>query len=220
MAQSGPPGSSGTPPPGSTPQEPGELILDSQSVTAPQVLAELELLRRKSGLLERRLVTLEAALEELRKAQGRPRELQLGPTPEDVGELKHRVERLERRREAQAATPAAPATPHRPSPARRGLPVPEDTVALVRARWVPDVSARGESVTLRAHADGIDPGTVVAIDVRSLVDAQVLATLEAPCDGDFVTTTWRIPSDLPHPEIFFEVRHQGALARSPILVLE
>jgi hypothetical protein len=209
-----PPEPTGAPPP-AAPAPPPERM------TPLQVLAELELVRRKSELLERRVAAWEQGLNEVRKAVQRL-EAQTGPgqTPgeEELAELRHRVARLERRRESEAPATTPPrAVPMRPMAGR--LPVDEDAVAVVWARWNPPDPSPGDTVRLTARTDGIEAGTVLPVIVRSLVSEEPLVELQGRCDGDSVQAEWRIPEALPYPELVFEVRHQAITARSPVLVL-
>ncbi len=75
---------------------------------ALRVLAELELVQRKSDLLERRIVAWESELIRIQKqlkALEKARDPQAPEWQEKLQDLQHRVQRLERRREAQAAPP-------------------------------------------------------------------------------------------------------------------
>jgi hypothetical protein len=216
MSNANPPVAPGAQPPASAPQTPPERM------TPLQVLAELELMRKKSELLERRVAAWEQGLNEVRKAVQRLEAQAAGPGPapnmEEVAELRHRVGRLEKRREIEAsAPPPPPRAPMRPLSGR--LPVDEDTVAVVWARWNPIDPAPGDTVRLTARTDGIDAGTVLPIVVRSLVSEEPLVELQGRCDGDTVQAEWKIPEHVPYPELVFEVRHGGAMARSPVLVL-
>jgi len=190
--------------------------------TALQVLAELELVRRKAELLERRIAVWENGLDDVRKAISRL-EGQVGPpaaAPEDeLAELRHRVARLERRREAQATTVRA--TESGPMRPLLGAGRADDTeaVAIVRARWDADAAKPGDTVALSARCDGIPAGTSLPVVIRSLVEARPLAELTGKSDGDRISATWTVPAGLPYPEVIFEVRHQDAVARSPVLEL-
>lgn len=194
---------------------------DPERMTPLQVLAELELVRRKAELLERRVAAWEQGLTEVRKALQRLED-QVSPTrppsEDELAELRHRVARLERRREAEAERPAAARTlPMRPQTGR--LPVDEDAVAIVWARWNPPDPAPGDTVRLTARSDGIPAGAQVPIIVRSLVSEEPLVELVGRCDGDGIEAEWKIPDKVPYPELVFEVRHPDAQARSPVLVL-
>jgi hypothetical protein len=184
-----------------------------------QVLAELELLRRKSTLMERRVAAWENELVEIRQsidALQRSRDPESPEWQQKLGDLDHRVGRLERRREAQAAEPPAPSGA---AVARHVVPRDLDSVALVRARWVPSDAAPGEMVDLVATADGISADTPLTFVVRSLVEDTPVVELTGTCDGDVAQATWKVPKKPPFRELVFEVRHQGAEARSPVLVL-
>jgi hypothetical protein len=184
-----------------------------------QVLAELELLRRKSTLMERRVAAWENELVEIRQsidALQRSRDPESPEWQQKLGDLDHRVGRLERRREAQAAEPPAPSVA---AVARHVVPRDLDSVALVRARWVPSDAAPGEMVDLVATADGISADTPLTFVVRSLVEDTPVVELTGTCDGDVAQATWKVPKKPPFRELVFEVRHQGAEARSPVLVL-
>lgn len=203
-----------------TPAKTGQATPDA-APNALQVLAELELLRRKAELLERRVAAWENELVEVRKAVHQLQKARDPAAPEwqqSVGELSHRVARLERRREAQAAEPAV--SPVLPRGAGAGhTAVDLDAVALVRARWLPSEAERGQVVELLATSDGIAAGTPVTFTVRSLVHDLPVAEVVGACDGDQVAARWKVPADLEYGELVFEVRHGGTSARSPVLVL-
>ncbi len=184
-----------------------------------QFLAELELLRRKSTLLERRVAAWENELLEVREsidALQRARDPESPEWQQKLSGLDHRVGRLERRREAQAAAPP-PTSPT--AVARHTVPRDLDSVALVRARWVPSDATPGETVDLVATADGIPADTKLTFTVRSLVEDSPVAELSGLCDGDVAQASWKVPKKPPFRELVFEVRHDGAEARSPVLVL-
>ncbi len=184
-----------------------------------QVLAELELLRRKSTLMERRVAAWENELVEIRQsidALQRSRDPESPEWQQKLGDLDHRVGRLERRREAQAAEPPPASVA---AVARHVVPRDLDSVALVRARWVPSDAAPGEMVDLVATADGISADTPLTFVVRSLVEDTPVVELSGMCDGDVAQASWKVPKKPPFRELVFEVRHQGAEARSPVLVL-
>jgi len=184
-----------------------------------QVLAELELLRRKSTLMERRVAAWENELLEVRQsidALQRTRDPEAPEWQQKLADIDHRVGRLERRREAPAAAPPPPS----PSAvARHVVPRDLDAVALVRARWVPSDANPGENVDLVATTDGIAADTPLSFVVRSLVGDTPVAELSGTCDGDVAQASWQVPKEAPFRELVFEVRHQGAEARSPVLVL-
>jgi hypothetical protein len=190
---------------------------------ALQVLAELELVRRKSALLERRVAAWENELVEIRQqveALQKARDPDAEAYQDAIGELRHRVGRLERRRAAAAEAPAAEPLRAPPRPLRLGAPsFDEDAVAIVRPEWVPTEAAPGDTVQLIATADGIAKGDKVKFTVRSLVEEQPLAEVQAVSDGERLVGSWRVPADPPWRELFFDVDHQGAQARSSVLVL-
>lgn len=184
-----------------------------------QILAELELLRRKSTLMERRVAAWENELVEVRQsidALQRSRDPESPEWQQKLSDLDHRVGRLERRREAQAAAPP-PTSPAAVS--RHLVPRDLDSVALVRARWVPSDAAPGETVDLVATVDGIEANTPLTFVVRSLVEDTPVVELAGSSDGDVASATWKVPKKPPFRELVFEVRHQGAEARSPVLIL-
>lgn len=185
-----------------------------------QLLAEIELLRRKSTLLERRVAAWENELLEVREsidALQRARDPESPEWQEKLSGLDHRVGRLERRREAEAAAP--PPSSAAALGARHTVPRDLDSVALVRARWVPSDATPGETVDLVATADGIPADTKLTFTVRSLVEDAPVAELTGTCDGDVAQASWKVPKKPPFRELVFEVRHEGAEARSPVLVL-
>lgn len=189
---------------------------------ALQVLAEVELLRAKTALLERRVAAWENELVELKKVIS-VLEKQRDPASTEwegaLRDLDHRVGRLERRREAMAQTgePLSRALPAPTSPG--GLSYDLDSVAIVRPQWVPAEAAPGDTVKLMATVDGIAGGTEVKITIRSLVEETPLATIVGKCDGDSIVARWKVPNDPKYRELFFEVAHGGVAARSPVLVL-
>ena len=195
----------------------------NQPPDALQVLAELELVRRKASLLERRVAAWENDLAEVRRqieALEKARDPDASGWQDAVGEVKHRVARLERRREAAAEAPASTvmAAPARPLRMARAT-FDEDVVAIVRPQWVPADAGPGQAVELVATADGIARGATVKFTVRSLVEELPLAEVSATCNGKQLVGRWKIPEQPPWRELFFDVDHGGAQARSPVLVL-
>ncbi len=186
-----------------------------------QVLAELELLRRKSTLLERRVASWESELVELRQrleAVEKARDPESPKWLERLDDVAHRVDRLERRRAAAAANPSLPLSPTTSGTAR-GATYDVDAVALVRARWEPNQSKPGGTVQLLAAADGIEAGTPIQFVIRSLVEETPIAEITGSCDGDLATARWKVPKKVAFREIVFEAHHAGASTRSPVLVL-
>jgi hypothetical protein len=186
---------------------------------ALQVLAELETVRRKADLLERRVAAWEGELAEVRRVMHallKARDPQTGDWRAQAAELEHRIARLERRREALAQAPQLS-----PVVAGRGDPLAADpdAVAIVRARWMPPQAQRGAAVELLATSDGIAPGTPVTFTVRTLASDLPLTEIVGVCDGERLAARWRVPADLPEGELVFEVRHGGAAAQSPALLL-
>lgn len=103
---------------------PGETTDHSSTSPPIDILAELELVRRRSELFERRLASWEAGLLEIRQ---RLHVLETRRDPESpawldaLGDLRHRIDCLERRRRASEApslssTPMTPEAPSLPPP--------------------------------------------------------------------------------------------------------
>lgn len=188
---------------------------------ALQVLAEVELLRAKTSLMERRVAAWENELVELKKVIS-VLEKQRDPSSSEweasLRDLDHRVGRLERRREAAAQDTEAAARAL-PLPATQAPSYDLDSVAIVRPRWVPTESAPGDTVQLMATSDGIAGGTEVKFTIRSLVEETPLATIVGKCDGDTIVAKWKVPNDPKYRELYFEVAHEGIAARSPVLIL-
>ena len=203
------------------PNEAGAERPPDDELTGLEVLAELELVRRKSDLFERRLAAWEEGLNEVRK---RLHVLEVSRDPEqpswqaDLAGVRHRVERLERRR-LRAAEQIPPASAPEGRPLAGHIPSPDDTVAIVRARWSTDRAAAGEVVTLEARTDGIDAGTALAVEIRSVGSNVGILSLPATCDGEGLEAKWRVPEDLHAAELYFEVEHRQARATSPVLVV-
>ncbi|MBU0551618.1 hypothetical protein KKF91_09885 [Myxococcota bacterium] len=211
-----------TPIPAAMPPEP-EIAVEAAPAFDPlHVLAELDLTRRKADLLERRIASWE---DELIQLQKRVTALEKARDPEGPEftskqrDLEHRMGRLERRREAEAAPP--PPAASSASMALDYQPDDLNAVALVRARWVTTNQALkpGAEVEMVATTDGLAANAEVTFFVRSLVEDKPLAQIKGRCDGDRAYGRWTLPKDLPFRELFFEVIHGEALARSPILVL-
>lgn len=170
-----------------------------------EVIAEVELLRRKSTLIEARLSRWEARLEEAcAVVDGLLAARDPGRDPEArLSDLEARVERLVRRRgpplpEAPAPVvepaPVAPAPPAAPPPAA-------GSVAIVRARWLLDgepVSGPLDGATaveLVADVDGVPAGEAVRVEVRPLGSPTAAAVLDALSDGLTVRARWTPPAD-------------------------
>lgn len=195
---------------------------DNAPPNALQVLAEVELLRAKTALLERRVAAWENELVELKKVISileKQRDPESAEWESSIRSLDHRVGRLERRREAEAQTVDS-VSRALPAPGAGGGPSFDlDAVAIVRPQWVPAEATPGKTVSLVATADGIAGGTEVKIIIRSLVEETPLATIVGKCDGDTIAAKWKVPKDPKYRELFFEVAHDGVSARSPVLVL-
>lgn len=187
---------------------------------AAMALANLEQVRAKAELLERRITSWESALEDIRKDIYR---LQKTSAPEPgeaaalLDELSHRVARLEERREETALPPPGkvPATRRPPSTQRRAS--NDEAVAIVRARWEPNQGKPGDRIALTAQCDGIDPGTTVPIRICSATESTPIVEIDGQCDGDVVRAEWTVPENLPTNELIFEIAYRGWVARSPIL---
>lgn len=199
---------------------------DPDALTGPQVLAELELTRRKAQLLEKRVASLEAAITDLQKAM---RQLEAvapsaSPAEEALQEMQHRIGRLERRRAAQLRKPSPAA-----EVAAAGAPVADlprvgnlegiTPQAIVNADWSTGEAAVGEMVRLGALLDGFEEGAPLQIIVRSLAVETPAAILKVNCRDSQVTTSWQIPADLEGSELFFEVVGEEQRARSGTLVV-
>lgn len=194
--------------------------------TAPpiDILAELELVRRRSELFERRLASWEAGLLELRQrlhALETRRDPDAPAWLDALGDLRHRIDRLERRHRAnEAPSPPSP-LPIAQAPAPPPLVIiNDDTTAITRARWDADHARPGDPVTLRALTDGIPAGTPLAVAIHAVHAGPILASVAALCDGDRLEATWTIPDGLGPTELYFEVEHRGVRARSTTLVVE
>lgn len=192
-------------------------------LTAPQVLAELELLRRKSALIERRLATWEEGLVEVRK---RLHILETERNPEapewqeELKDVQHRVRRLEERRLRAAPSPIAVSGPLAPPPGGPPRPEIEDAVAITRARWSVETAKAGDEVRLSAMTDGFAPGTALKLQVHSLAAGEPIALVDAQSDGDTLEARWKIPAGVTATELYFTVQHGGAQAKSSMLVVE
>ena len=188
---------------------------------ALRVLAELELVQRKSDLLERRIVAWESELIRIQKqlkALEKARDPQAPEWQEKLQDLQHRVQRLERRREAQAAPPP-PASPSLPLAGSSLSTLDLESVAIVRAHWAPSDAKPGEIVKMLATCDGIPAGEEVLFCVRSLVGDTPLAKVQGESDGQQLQARWEIPDPPKFRELFFELSYEGAQTRSPVLVL-
>lgn len=213
-----------TPTPEALPPEmEGEAQAEPLAFDPLHVLAEMDLVRRKSDLLERRIASWE---DELIQLQKRVSALEKARDPEGpeftakLRDLEHRLGRLERRREAEAEPPPPP-SPEASALVLDHQPDDLDAVAIVRARWI--TSQRDlkptQPVDMVATTDGLKAGAEVTFLIRSLVEEKPVAKVVGRSDGDRAHARWTIPKDLPYRELFFEVIHGEALARSPILVL-
>lgn len=187
------------------------------------VMAELELLRRKSELFERRLVSWEAGLLELRQ---RLHALETGRDPESptwlasLADLQHRVERLERRRRQRAVQgPGSEASPG-PSDRPPSIPPIRGARAIVDGRWSTSHGAPGEEVELQAVTDGIDDGTSIALSVYSLKSSHPIDQVAAKVESGRLKARWTVPRGTGPTELFFEVDHGGLHTRSSLLVIE
>lgn len=205
----------------------GDLGQASNSI--PQsldVLAELELVRRRSELFERRLASWEAGLLELRQrlhALETRRDPDAPAWLDALGDVRHRLDRLERRR--RAVDPTAPSRPPSvepppPPPMPSPTTTDDDSVAVVRARWDIDHARAGDTIALRAFVDGIPAGTTLAVAIRTVHASPVVASVAARCDGDRIEATWTIPDGLGPTELIFEIEHRGVRTRSNTLVVE
>lgn len=186
--------------------------------------AEVELIRRRSELLERRIASWEAGLLEVRQ---RLHALETGRDPESpswleaLGDLKHRVDRLERRRRASATV--APPAPPSGSTGGEGLgPATAigETVAIVRCQWSPPRAKVGDTVKLSATTDGVPAGTTLALAIHPLHGSAPIAQVAATCDGDGLAAEWVIPQGVGPSELFFVAEHRHVHARSTLLVID
>lgn len=202
--------------------QPPATVTERDELTAPQVLAELELLRRKSALFERRLATWEDGLAEVRKRLHILETERNPETPEwqeELRDVQHRVKRLEARRLRQGPQGDLGGSLAQP-PAMPPAPKVEDAVAITRARWQPEQAAAGDEVTLSALADGIAPNTAVTFHVHSLAAGEAIAEIQGSSDGDHLRGKWKIPKGVSATELYFTVRHEGARAKSSMLVID
>lgn len=201
---------------------PGALVSDTP--TAPQVLAELELVRRKAELLEKRLVTLESTLVAVQKALRQLEAVAPNASPAEVAleELRHRLGRLERRRAAEvrrpAEKPAAGALPAPEAPRITGGESPE-AKAIVHADWATSVANAGEEVRFGALLDGFDDGTRLQVVIRSIATEAPLAELAVVARESRLGGNWKVPAAQAGTELFFEVTGDGQRARSGTLVV-
>lgn len=166
-----------------------------------QMLAEMELLRRKSQLIEARLARWESRLEDAcAVVDGLLGRVDESRDPEArLRALETRIERLARRRGPTAPPNAAP--PRRAeTPPPPSTPAAPRSIAIVLARWslegapvdAPvDVGARVELV---ADVDGIAPEQTVSIEIHPLDSATALTRLDAVSDGDRIRAPWTVPA--------------------------
>ncbi len=182
-----------------------------------QVLAELELVKRKAELLEKRLAAWEdRQAQALRTLDGLVGGRDPGDSPEEkLEELEHRVARLERRRAAEVAAAPQPDARPLPPPALDAPPA----VAIVRARWTPEDAKPGSDVALVAQVDGIPTGTSVPISIYSVADKSPLYEVVGTSDGDLVRAVWKIPEDIDADSLYFRVGFDDAEAESSVLYL-
>ncbi len=190
-----------------------------------ELLAEVELIRRKASLLDARLAQWEARLDDAcAVVDGLVGAIDPQRDPEArLTALEARVERLDRRRRSPSPPPAAP--PPLEADRRRPAapPPPSPAVAIVRARW----QVEGETpagpvrapldVELLADVDGVPPGESVEVEVHPLGSATVAAILEARSDGDRIHARWRVPGDTPDRAWCFTARRGPAVSTSPPL---
>ncbi|MFN3200994.1 MAG: hypothetical protein ACE366_21515 [Bradymonadia bacterium] len=198
-------------------------VTERDALTAPQVLAELELLRRKTALFERRLASWEDGLAEVRKrlhVLETERNPQTPEWQEELRDVQHRVGRLEARRLKAQALGGPSTTAEAPSRRFGDRPEIEDTIAITRARWSPENAKAGVEVTLSAITDGIEAGTEMLLKVHSLAAGEAIAEVKGSSNGDQLTATWKIPKSVKSTELFFTVEHKGARAKSSTLVVE
>jgi hypothetical protein len=202
--------------------QPGALVPDTP--TAPQVLAELELVRRKAELLEKRMVTLESTLVSVQKALRQLEAVAPNASPAEtaLAELQHRIGRLERRRAAEVRKPATPSAVAAVAPVEApritGIEAAE-AKAIVNADWSTAVAAPGEDVRISALLDGYDEGVRLSIVVRSIATEAPLAQLEVPVRDSRISANWKVPASQAGTELFFEVTGDGRRARSGTLVV-
>ncbi len=202
---------------------PGRVV--EAAVERPlDVLAELELVRRKSELFERRLASWEAGLLELRQrlhALETARDPETPTWHEALNDLKHRVDRLERRRRKQAVqAPAGGAVGDGPSSPLPPIPPVEGAVAIVKGRWSTSHASPGEEVELKADTDGIEDGTVIALAVHALNSSHPVDHVKATAEGGRLTAKWTVPRGTGPTELFFEIDHAGVQTRSSLMVIE
>lgn len=166
---------------------------------AADVLAEIELARRRFELLERRITGWERRLTRLEEALG----VEAPDPAADLSRfegLEARVSRLERKRfealaarrraletDRDAADEAPPATP--PTDL-------SDARALVFPEWRPPRAEPGAEVILEVMIDGLAPDETVRFTVveQGRADAEPIV-LEAPAgEGDRVEVRWTPPA--------------------------
>jgi len=204
---------------------------DSSSLPAGQtpthppldVLAEFELVRRKSELFERRLASWESGLLELRQRLHALETTRDPASPiwmEALGDLKHRIERLERRRRRQVAPPTPASATHPTLPDASAPPRNDDATAIVNARWSTERASAGETLVLTADIDGVPESASIAMAIYALNTSQPIAHVHARCDEHLLRAEWTIPSGLGRTELFFDIEFSGVRARSNLLVLD
>lgn len=187
-----------------------------------EALARLELLQRKSDLFERRLASWEEGLDEVRKrlhVLETARAPETPPWEEAIADVRRRLERLERRRARLAEAGEGRAEGGEGLLPARYTASPDDAVAIVRARWSADAPAVGDVVELTAHTDGIEAGTTLPVTIRTLSSSTPLDSVAATCDGDVLRARWKVPPSAAGLEVFFEVEHRQARAKSPVVVI-
>ncbi len=166
-----------------------------------QMLAEMELLRRKTDLIDARLARWESRLDDAcAVVDGLLGRVDESRDPEArLRALEARVERLSRRR-SPAAAPVEPTPASRPSPSPPSAPPVAPSVAIVRARWTIEgepIGAPvdvGTTVELIADVDGIAPDQPVPLEIHPLDSATALARLDAISDGDRARVKWTVPA--------------------------
>lgn len=192
-----------------------------------EILAELELLRRKASLADARLSRWEARLDAACVVVERLVDAQIPDVdPEErLTGLEARLERLERRRTARPR-PAPPAPPPSVPDPLAVEPSSSDAVAIVRARWYvagaepTGLIAPGTAVELVAETDGIEAGDLVAIEVRPLGSREVIAAFPVASDGDVVRGQWVVPTGRADHAWCFDARSGRAISTSPPLYVD
>ena len=56
--------------------------------------------------------------------------------------------------------------------------------------------------------------------VHSLAAGEAIAEIQGSSDGDHLRGKWKIPKGVSATELYFTVRHEGARAKSSMLVID